>query len=125
MRRRRPACPSAGWPAESSTTSASTCAAGTATKVVLYLQAARSQPDALAFCRQQHGPGAGLVGGDAAVLAAAKSLVQSNLVGGPSVPSSQAVARLPPDTESKPAAPLSLGVMIERQAGCPATERVG
>jgi hypothetical protein len=59
---------------------ASTCAAGTPTKVVLHLQAALPQPDALAFCRQQHGAKAGLVGGGAAVLAAARGLVKSNQV---------------------------------------------
>jgi hypothetical protein len=59
---------------------ASTCAAGTPTKVVLHLQAALPQLEAQSFCRQQHGTGANLVGVGAAVLAAAQRLVRSNQV---------------------------------------------
>jgi hypothetical protein len=53
----------------------STCA-GTA-KVVLFPHQALTQPQAAAFCQAQLGPGAALVNGNRAVLAAAQGLVQS------------------------------------------------
>jgi hypothetical protein len=58
----------------------SACADG-GTRLLLYTQQALSQPEALQFCRAQHGPAAALVGGAPAVMAAAQGLVRQAQVG--------------------------------------------
>jgi hypothetical protein len=67
-------CPAPACAVTTANTSA--CVANTTKKVVLYPQAALSQPQALDFCRTEHGPTASLVDSNLAVLSAAQALVQ-------------------------------------------------
>jgi hypothetical protein len=66
-----------GLPSSGTTDGPSACA-GT-TKLVLHSQAL-TQDEAAEFCRQQHGPEAGLPSGSAPVIAAARKLVETSQV---------------------------------------------